>query len=190
MVYTATYTISDDFDANLSTNYDENFSIQVLNCSDPLVVNLKAPEIWITNFGSPGLTSTVFLEPSIINPSFQVLAFTISDTCSNDKLSSNCCSKSIAYSVKTILSDNSENTLGFASIENSRKISIDLTKSSPRTDEIISQTLKLQVIATTSDGAELVKEQSLTLVKCSQMLVTPNTWLMLSLSSQSITATN
>jgi hypothetical protein len=158
MVYTATYTISDDFDTNLSTNYNTNYSIQVLNCSDPLVVNLTAPLIWITDFGRPGLTSTFFLEPSIINPSFQVSAFTISNICSNDGTINNCCSSSINYSVKTILSDNSVNTLGFASIDDSRKISIDLTKSSPRSGETTSQTLKLQVTATTSEGIRLTKD--------------------------------
>jgi hypothetical protein len=60
--------------------------------------------------------------------------------------------------VKTILSDNSVNTLGFASIDDSRKISIDLTKSSPRSGETTSQTLKLQVTATTSEGIRLTKD--------------------------------
>ena len=69
MVFTATYIITDDFSTNLSTDYVENYSIEVLDCSSASVVNLAAPTTWITDFGSAGITSTIFLDTAI-NPSF------------------------------------------------------------------------------------------------------------------------
>ena len=69
MIFTATYTISDDFATNLSTTYAENYSIEVLDCSSATAINLTAPTTWITDFGSAELSSTIFLETAI-NPSF------------------------------------------------------------------------------------------------------------------------
>ena len=69
MIFTATYTITDDFSTNLSTAYNENYSIEVLNCSSASVVNFTAPTTWITDFGGTGTSSTIFLETAA-NPSF------------------------------------------------------------------------------------------------------------------------
>jgi hypothetical protein len=150
MVFTATYTITDDFSTNLVTNYDENFSIEVLDCGNSSIINLAAPTTWITNLDGSPITSTIFLDAAS-NPSFKVAAFTMSSVCSNDIASPFCCSNTITYSLKTFLSDNSE-ILGFASIDASRQIATDLTKRSPRSGENYSQTLKLKVTATTVDG--------------------------------------
>ena len=69
MVFTATYTITDDFATNLSTTYVENYNIVVLDCSNSFLANFAAPSPWITDYGSAGITSTIFLDFGI-NPSF------------------------------------------------------------------------------------------------------------------------
>ena len=73
MVFTATYTITDNFASNLSTAYVENYSIEVIDCSNASLVNLAAPTTWITDYLSTGttlvLTSTIFLDLGI-TPSF------------------------------------------------------------------------------------------------------------------------
>jgi hypothetical protein len=61
MVYRATYTVSDHFDSNKSSNYDENFSIEVLDCGNSNQVNLSAPTIWITYYDRTGAVPTPWI---------------------------------------------------------------------------------------------------------------------------------
>ena len=135
-------------------------------------------------------------------PNLFVFSFTTAQICSNDSATPQCCSDSITFTIRTLLSNGSVNPLGFATIADytaptpdnlpyspppSQRITLIYNNRSFLPGEEIIQYITLEVTATLPSGIKLIKTQQLKLINCKPN--TPEPWLTIG-PSKSVGALN